>query len=271
MTRNLGWRRPIMLLAIIAIAVGVYAGTTLGLSSDPESAGIRRAEDLGAAAGQANGQPILLVNGVTVWESDLAELLVGVRTNREFMRTFIPEIEDPAARMDTEDRLALIEAHGDDAVALASVILTAAKEAVARREGHTPEVSEVSEAVANLRQQIEAAPDNDDASGFDAAQAYIEAIGEERYWNEIAPRQQQRNLAIGNLRATLGGETRQERLLAWAQFQKQLIAELRITVPGQSEISSDQIARALDYLGVFLDREESLNLQDPIPLGAEDN
>jgi hypothetical protein len=240
------------LAGLLAITVVATASLAIAFSSDPQTASDARAARVGAATASAGSQPVLVVDGVTVTDGDLAVYRAGVAANIEYMRGAIVDVPDPAAAEALAERLALIEAYGVEVVSVAAAIGAAMIEAEAGRDGLSPTVSEVAEYNEQRRATLNASPD---IPGAAAARAYVDAIGEERYWEEIAPRETARELASQRVQQAVTADASGDPRRAWALHRQGLLDAVQITITDRDAVSAALLDQALTYLRAFLELE----------------
>lgn len=215
MTAILHNRRSLVLILAIASAILSVVAAVAIVKAQIEDTHRTLGSRLGSAYANGRDDIVLRVNGYPVTHAELAAAKVRYHNNlwgtRDLIERAAPSDEELA---DSDDQyrgplpehiaeglnaeLLLMEKHGQDRVALANLILEYARFSKAVEAGHLPSESEVIEFVEQIRQSHEqhvvasAHPD----WGITAGTAgIIEAVGAERYWEEIYPSITMRNMA----------------------------------------------------------------------------
>ncbi|MHB1416241.1 MAG: trypsin-like peptidase domain-containing protein [Chloroflexota bacterium] len=143
---------------------------------------------------------------------------------------------------DLEARVQLIEEAGIENVALAGLISKTALYQQAIDAGYDATDEEVASAVAAQR-KLEADPT------LTGLEDYIQTVGEERYWSELMPLWQRRQIATSKFYTSVVKHidpTDQARV--WAEFRRETVGNTDVRVIDQNAVAPATVQGALDYL-----------------------
>ena len=218
MTNAISKYRYFVLAVIIALA-GVFAAAVI-VSARPTVTHRALGAQFAEARIKSGDDVILRVNGYPVSNAEVVERRARFNSNLGTMKSVVSrvvpvgewtrsanfDINDPSQALpefmvpvdDFKARIEVMEKHGTDAVVLAGIVLEYATFSAAVSDGYKPTKEEVTEFVAQLRQTYEQHSDSVDSNwGFTAElKAYIEEIGEDKYWSEVYPLEAERRIAV---------------------------------------------------------------------------
>jgi hypothetical protein len=206
---------------------------------DPE---VDRANGEAAGLAYRDGDPsaVLTVDGVAVTGQELALRRANVEANIEFMATVMAGGGPTASGV--QDRLELIQAYGPGTVALSAVIHDAALHAMVVEQGLTIDPAEITDSLDSQRSAIQSG----DAPG---QAAFVEAVGEDFFWNVYLPEVVQRGLLVSKLRAAeLEGVTsHEEGVRGWTAFETDAVNSAVVNLADGGDVSQSDVAEAVSY------------------------
>ena len=215
MTAILHNRRYLVLVLVIASVILSVVATVAIVTAQIEDTHRTLGSRLGSAYANGKVDIVLRINGNPITHVELAVEKIRYHNNlwgtKDLIERAVPSVEETANSDDqyrgplpehiTEGlnaELLLLEKYGQDTVALANLILEYARFSKAVEAGHLPSESEVTEFVEQIRQSHEqhvAASAHPDWGITAGTAGIIEAVGAERYWEEIYPARTVRNMA----------------------------------------------------------------------------
>lgn len=218
------------------LLVGVLMAATLVLvacGQPPEPAEAR-------ASGDSAG--VVTIGRQLVTLDDFREGVRIVETNLEYMKGEISKGSFDSSFL--QEFVQLIERTGVQTVALGSLIQDRALYERAVANGFSATDQEVTARLERDRELIRDTP-----VGAQAI-AYIEAVGEDRYWSELYPAILRREMAIHNMwTATVADFADQGRNeSAWADVKRQALNSVSIEVLDADAIAPATVSNALAYL-----------------------
>ena len=265
-------RRAGNCLAVIALAL-VVVWLSAGCAADAPDVALR-------------------VNGHAVTHGEIAEAKAQFATGMDAMRERI-DIADPSVKPSLEELARVRAKYGVDAAVIGGIVIEYAEYDAAIKAGFGASDDEVAEVVSTMRSQheqvikmveeygitddsdgcveidAEGITESDDSDGciqvadigeLDSVAEYIEALGEDRYWDEILPALVRRNLAVGKWRDAAhlelaaaqegygeGGVSREE----WARIRRAValsaLADVEVDVVDKTMFDEATVRDALGY------------------------
>lgn len=222
-------------VTLLAIVSGVL------MAADPATEERQRYQEVGAARESVQtDRAVAQVGQQALTLADLTEGKARVNANLAYMRDEIAKGSIVAA--DLQARLDLIEDCGVENVALAALIEKAALYDRAIADGHSATDQEVQAAVVKQR-ELENLPETTQFEG------YIKAVGEQRYWSELMPAWQRRNITIGKMyREVVKGAHPSGQQTVWTEFGRQAVQDATIEMLDPDAVAPATLQDALDYL-----------------------
>lgn len=221
--------------------------------SDGQSIGeARNAADEDAVVATVDGQPVYL--------ADFLERKRSVEVNLDYMQR-VAESGHPAAE-GIQATIDLVNQAGVENVAFASLIRDLALFQRATDEGHVPSEQEIADQTAAVRAAF------DEGQIGEVAKGYVDAVGQDQYWNEIYPEVARRGLAIEKMQAAFQQQhdpNDQEALaVAWNGIEQETVEGAEVTVEDQDAVSPATVEGAVGYLRAALELD---NAQAATPTG----
>ena len=228
----------------------------------------------------------LRVNGHPVTHGEIADAKARFATGMDAMKEQI-DIADPSVKPSLEELVRVNEKYGVDAAVLGGIVNEYAEYDAAIKAGFGASDDEVAEVVSTMRGQHEQVLQMIEEYGIDESTGcinmagidesdgcidvagigelgsvaeYIEAMGEDKYWDEILPAEIRRNVAVGKWRDAAylelaaaqegygeGGVKREE----WARIRRAValsaLADVEVEVVDKALFDEATVAEALGY------------------------
>jgi hypothetical protein len=206
---------------------------------------------VGKARASADARVIAMVGQEPITVGDFQEKVKVVETNLEYMKGQISEGSPSSPFL--QAYIAIIEEAGVYNVALAGLIQEKALYQHALANGYEATEQEITAQVERQQSLIAT-----DVQGIAPAKAYIEAVGEERYWSELYPAKAKRELSIQKMWADVvaGARTNQERTEKWNQLQKEVITNTKVELLDPEAVEGATVEGALAYLNDYWQLEQ---------------
>lgn len=236
-----GWHRmlakPNVFFVILILVLGIGGAAIAAESTNnPKSrfAAAARARDV------TEDHVVLTVGNDPVMLHDFREAVAIATGNIQFMDSEIEKHGDAAAPV--KARLELIQQTGVEAVAMASLIEDLGLYQAAQSSGIIVATEEVANDVATTRAAVE-------SGSAPQLKAYIDVIGEERYWSSVYPPLVERNRAIQQLWSnTVAGMEPAEARRTWNAFKQGTVRAAAISIEDPASVAPATLESAMDYL-----------------------
>lgn len=226
----------VAILVVVGI-VGVYALD--GLTDDPTH--------------DADGTPILTVDGRTVTYQDYQYELRQSEATLATMKEAVAGDPDqgeltPQQEASQREWIETIERVGVRNVAMGSLIAETATYQWALSEGYGASDAEIADAMEEQERLHER------MAGTQAAatqQLFIDEVGEDRFWNEILPREMEREIVFTEARlAVMRGEHGADAgdSDAWADLQVDLVRSAEIEIHDSDKVDPETVERGREYI-----------------------
>ncbi len=220
-----------------------------GCGQQPEPAGgqaaIDRFRQVGEARASGDANGVVRIGEQVVTLDDFREGVRIVETNLEYMKGEISKGSFDSSFL--QEFVQLIERTGVQTVALGSLIQDRALYERAVANGFSATDQEVTARLERDRELFRVNPE------VAQVNAYIEAVGQDRYWSELYPAVLRREMAIQKMwEATVTGITDQgSRDAKWNDVQKQATSSVSIEALAPGAIAPATVSNALAYLDKY--------------------
>lgn len=167
-----------------------------------------------------------------------------------------PIPESSGLREQVALRIALIERHGPEVVALGNLIAEAATYGAAAAAGHSADPAEVASYIRDIRAAF-------DAGETPFIEGYLSVVDEDVFFDEVLPERYARQLTIGSWRGALVADAfgMEEGQVIWHNAERDAVSYAHITVSSKPRLK-DMGEQALAYLNEYFDR----TAPEPAPL-----
>lgn len=229
---------------VTLLIAGVLIVATLVLAGCGQQAASEKAQASEDTPGVVRiGQQVVTLD-------DFREGVRIVETNLEYMKGEISKGSFDSSFL--QEFVQLIERTGVQTVALGSLIQDRALYERAVANGFSAADQEVTARLERDGELFRDPPIGAQTTAYQAT-AYIEAVGEDRYWSELYPAMLRREMAIHNMwTATMADFADQgSRKTVWADVQKQAIGSVSIEVLAPDAIAPATVKDALAYLNDY--------------------
>jgi hypothetical protein len=212
-----------------------------------------RARAVGAHLTDADDTPLLTVDDYTVSHREFAhELGAAEYTLATMNETLANGPNDGEVSADQEAFLAdwvdIIESVGLESVAMGSIIAETAAYQWAVAEGFSASEEDV---VAAIEEQRRLQDELADTQAHELQQAFIDAVGEDRYWNEILPQIMEREIVLAAARrAVITGEQNATAVdeSAWLELQVELVRAVEIEILDPETVDQETVEQGREYI-----------------------
>ncbi len=188
--------------------------------------------------------PVLRVGDHVLTADEFAERMLEAARHVEFLIA-LSETDDPGIRLMVggpgfQKMIQLMRATDPESIALARMIEQSANYQQAIGEGFSPEDSEMWQAVEHWRENVR----------FLGGLPYIETVGADTYWRELAPQQIRRAETLDNQRMALlfAEVTGKKASLTWDKSWRTAVERSDIELLDAATVSPATVESALQYL-----------------------
>ena len=235
-------RRWGLLLALVAI-MGVVSFRVGGYTA--EYAKLKRAEGIAMAYKNAEADSIVArVEGEPITKGEFLAAYASAQSNKEVLEQEEVGQFGQGAKERKDKMLNLLQKYSPDTIALAKVLVDTTVYHEATKRGLAKTEEEVNNYIKTTREALKGAR-------VPELERTIEILGEDYYWNNVAPKIYRKLLTIGAFKGevlrnqNLGNLTVAYRV--WASYKYQLAKQAQLEIIDRALISSTK-QEALSYL-----------------------
>ena len=229
---------------------------------------------LSAACAADAADVALRVNGHLVTRGEIADAKARFATGMDAMRGQI-DAADPSVKPSLEELVKVNEKYSVDAAVIGGIVIEYAEYDAAIKAGFSASDDDVADVISTMRGQHEQVLQMMEEYGIDkfgdsievagigelgSVAEYTEAMGEDKYWDEILPAEIRRNVAVGKWRDAAylelaaaqesygeGGVKREE----WARIRRAValsaLADVEVEVVDETMFDGATVRDALGY------------------------
>ena len=261
-------------LALIAAAVIVFAAVTV-FNIDPEDIRRLQGSAIGKAHKTASKDVVVRVNGYPITEADILQARDQAAISLSIMKDYELNVMPEDVRESGPRYFELVERHGTDAVALGGLIATSAYLSAAVDAGHSISDDDVAKGMEEYRRLLKKVAQGEPVEvrhdpgktpttaviepdgEFEELFAYIDAVGEDKYWTEILPAEFWRESTVASWRSAAARDIADPRPIVTVLYslKRAAIADIDVKVVNGAFDLRTTPEKALAALYEFLDWE----------------
>lgn len=266
MSKRFRLRHYIFSLLGVLLLTLIVSGTLAVRAFSSSQAGFDNGKSVGEAfINTPEGIVIGKVGNQSLFLSEFLQSKRSVESNLDYMRRQIAGGNRFADEL--QARIDLIEDAGVSNVALGSLISDLALQERALAQGFSVTQDEVAEYIASVRGPVEQGNANPSIYG------YIDAVGQDRYWNEVLPAIASRQLPIENMnrsfREGLPSKDLASQKRIWNNFQQAIVEQTPIQLLREDLVGPANVQNALAYLEAYWAYDGAGRVKSPTPPDTE--
>jgi hypothetical protein len=225
--------RLVGFLCLMALITGVFTVVSAG-------------EDRNAGERRPAANDLIVVNGEVVSIDQFRARMITIERNRTELRAQVDAAQ--SVNPQVESMLEVMESFSPESITLGSLIMDVAVYQEAVRHGYRAEPDEVHREVQSQRIIFEAIEEDPEAVGqstelIERHRAYIDSIGEDRWWDEFWPQVIEQQLTTQHFREDLGVDRQR-----WTELQREIFREAEVELLNEAAVEPATLESAREYM-----------------------